>query len=369
MPHGDTTDAPVLRDGLAEAFDLVERTLQVLNDELAAVGVEGRRDGPAGPGGAAARGATDDGSVSGSGPEAHENRAVRLAAARLARARSAELHRRHAELAERFMALQASVRSTRRDAGALRRPAAGPAPVADHVARIEEATRALLGARDTDGACAAAVEAARRAVPAAAHVGLLVDTGDGPSVRATGDPLGKLACALQTRLAEGPGPDALRDGVPAVARDLRAAEVTGRWPAFAGPAVRLGLRSVAAVPLPGVSRRPTAALLWHATTPGALGATELVSARLCAAQASVALTWALQSENLVRALASRDLIGQAKGVLMHAHGVDEQAAFEMLRGRSRDTNTKLVEVARRAVEGVSRRTDPERPGEPPTDRP
>jgi AmiR/NasT family two-component response regulator len=88
--------------------------------------------------------------------------------------------------------------------------------------------------------------------------------------------------------------------------------------------------------------------------PGAFGADELARGRACAAQASMALAGALQAENLVRALGSRDLIGQAKGVLMHTHGVDEREAFEMLRLSSRNTNTKLVDVARHTVEGAPR---------------
>ncbi|MCE0763845.1 ANTAR domain-containing protein [Pseudonocardia kujensis] len=347
MPEGGTADAPVRWAELAQAFDLVERTLGVLGEELGAVGPPG--DG--------------SGSVRGSGPEAQENRAVRLAAARLARARAVELRRRHAELAERFGALHAHVARVRRESGALLRhgtgPAPGPAPAADPpdlVELLEETTRTLLTAPDADGACAAAVEAVRRAVPAAPHVGLLLAGGGGggggdgeEAVRAATDRAAELACALQVRLGQGPGPDALCDGTPVVVPDLGAAEAETRWPAFAGPATRLGLRSVAAFPLVASPRQPAAALVLLAPAPGAFGAAELVRGRLCAAQAAVALAGALQAENLVRALGSRDLIGQAKGVLMHTHGIDERAAFELLRRGSRDTNTKLVEVARRVV--------------------
>ena len=48
---------------------------------------------------------------------------------------------------------------------------------------------------------------------------------------------------------------------------------------------------------------------------------------------------------LERALDSRAVIDQAKGVLMAVHGVDADAAFAMLVDRSQRTNTKLRAVA------------------------
>ncbi|GAA4693206.1 hypothetical protein GCM10023215_33020 [Pseudonocardia yuanmonensis] len=350
-----TTDGTGLWADLAHAFDLVEHTLRVLDAELGGVGAAD---------GASVRTGGGSGTIQGSAPEAQENRAVRLAAARFARARSEELCLRHAELVERFAELHDSVARVRRTAEALRRN--GPAPdgraaadgddtdAADGtdgsglVGVLEEATRTLLGASDAERACTAVVETTRRAVPAALHVGLLVQS-PGPAVRAATDELAGQACALQVRLGEGPGPDALRTGEQVVVQDLGAPEAAARWPGLATPATQLGLRSVAAVPLVSAPRQRRAALVLHAPAPGAFGEPELARARLCAALASVSLAGALQADNLQRALASRDLIGQAKGVLMHTHGIDERAAFEMLRHGSRTTNTKLVEIARHVL--------------------
>src|SRR3984957_3726531 len=51
------------------------------------------------------------------------------------------------------------------------------------------------------------------------------------------------------------------------------------------------------------------------------------------------------------AFGRRALIERAKGILMERHSVDEDAAFEMLRERSRADNRKLVDLAAAVVDG------------------
>jgi AmiR/NasT family two-component response regulator len=50
------------------------------------------------------------------------------------------------------------------------------------------------------------------------------------------------------------------------------------------------------------------------------------------------------------AFGRRALIERAKGILMERHSVDEDAAFEMLRERSRADNRKLVDLATAVVD-------------------
>jgi AmiR/NasT family two-component response regulator len=50
------------------------------------------------------------------------------------------------------------------------------------------------------------------------------------------------------------------------------------------------------------------------------------------------------------ALGNRDVIGQAKGILMERHGVTADAAFSVLSRVSQAENLKLAEIARRFVE-------------------
>jgi AmiR/NasT family two-component response regulator len=56
-------------------------------------------------------------------------------------------------------------------------------------------------------------------------------------------------------------------------------------------------------------------------------------------------------QDLEGAFGRRALIERAKGILMERHSVDEDAAFEMLRERSRVANRKLVDLAAAVVDG------------------
>ncbi|WP_200828373.1 GAF and ANTAR domain-containing protein [Mycobacterium sp. 3519A] len=67
--------------------------------------------------------------------------------------------------------------------------------------------------------------------------------------------------------------------------------------------------------------------------------------RVFAAHSSVAWNSARREEQFKRALASRDTIGQAKGMIMERYGVDAVQAFEVLRKLSQDSNVPLVQVA------------------------
>jgi AmiR/NasT family two-component response regulator len=56
-------------------------------------------------------------------------------------------------------------------------------------------------------------------------------------------------------------------------------------------------------------------------------------------------------QDLEGAFGRRAVTERAKGILMERHSIDEEAAFEMLRGYSRSTNRKLVDIASAVVDG------------------
>ncbi|HSJ50154.1 MAG TPA: ANTAR domain-containing protein [Actinomycetota bacterium] len=53
--------------------------------------------------------------------------------------------------------------------------------------------------------------------------------------------------------------------------------------------------------------------------------------------------------DLEGAFGRRAVTERAKGILMERHGINEQAAFDMLRDESRRTNQKLVDIAEAVV--------------------
>ena len=59
---------------------------------------------------------------------------------------------------------------------------------------------------------------------------------------------------------------------------------------------------------------------------------------------------AAENEQLRRALATRDVIGQAKGILTERYNIDATAAFDLLIKLSQDSNSPVTEVARTLIE-------------------
>jgi AmiR/NasT family two-component response regulator len=55
--------------------------------------------------------------------------------------------------------------------------------------------------------------------------------------------------------------------------------------------------------------------------------------------------------NLEGAFGRRAITERAKGILMERHGIEEEAAFNMLRDHARRTQRKLVDVAEAVVSG------------------
>lgn len=56
-------------------------------------------------------------------------------------------------------------------------------------------------------------------------------------------------------------------------------------------------------------------------------------------------------EQLETALDRRTVIERAKGILMERHGVDDRAAFELLRDHARGTNRRVLDVANAVIGG------------------
>jgi hypothetical protein len=152
---------------------------------------------------------------------------------------------------------------------------------------------------------------------------------------------------LQSQLGEGPCVTAADDPPPSgivLAQDL-AGEDAHRWPRFAPAAVERGFRSIMSVGL-SVDGTQRSALNLYAGDPWVFDASAQLTAGLFGLQAAMLLHGADHAARLGHALETRDVIGQAKGILMERFTVDDEEAFRLLVTSSQDTNMKLVDVAR-----------------------
>ncbi len=169
---------------------------------------------------------------------------------------------------------------------------------------------------------------------------------------------------MQSQLNEGPCITALSDppddGV-VHARDLGARPDTDHWPHFAPLAVEQGYRSLLSTQL-GTTGGIRAALNLYSHEAGAFDETSRTIAGLFGVQAAILIYGVSHAAQMQQALGTRDVIGQAKGILMERFDVDDDRAFQMLVRSSQETNLKLVNVARWLTSPAGR----ERPGPPPT---
>jgi GAF domain-containing protein len=158
--------------------------------------------------------------------------------------------------------------------------------------------------------------------------------------------------ALQLRLVEGPCFDAIEQRSTYYAEDLHD---EARWPNFAREAVDGGVRSVLALHL--ASDTFPGALSLYARYPHAFGVIDRGKAVILATLAGVAISSAQehaeerrQIHNLTAALVSREIIGQAQGILMERERVVGDEAFDILRRASQHLNRKLKEIAQDLVD-------------------
>lgn len=191
------------------------------------------------------------------------------------------------------------------------------------------------------------IEAAQT-IPGAQYAGLTVVNRRGEvSTRASTHRWPSLLDEIQQRYSEGPCVVAAWDHHTVHVADL---SMETRWPKYRADAIAATpVRSILAFEL-FTSDQTFGALNVYADAPHAFDAEALEIGIVFATHA--ALVWdSVRRENSFQsALASRDLIGQAKGMLMQQFNVDAVRAFQLLKRVSQESNTQLVDIARRVVE-------------------
>jgi transcriptional regulator with GAF, ATPase, and Fis domain len=158
---------------------------------------------------------------------------------------------------------------------------------------------------------------------------------------------------LQQRFREGPCIDAATGDSVVVSNDLRG---DVRWPRFAKAAVAAGVHSLMSFQLYTHNARMGALNLFGLKPEAFTAEFEAVGAML-ATHAAIALIADDVRLQFQSALASRDTIGQAKGMIMERFNVGPARAFELLTKLSQDSNTRVADVA---AQLVSRGAEPKK---------
>jgi ANTAR domain-containing protein/GAF domain-containing protein len=201
---------------------------------------------------------------------------------------------------------------------------------------------------DVDQCLAEVIETAPQVVPGAQYAGItLAHRLAGISTPAATHRYPVLLDKIQQQHQEGPCLSVAWEHHIMRIDDL-AAET--RWPRYARQAVaETPIRSILSFEL-SVTSHSLSALNFQAEQPRAFDHESVELGLIFATHTALAWTMLRRDEQFRSALASRDIIGQAKGMLMERFNLDAVAAFNLLTRLSQQTNAKVVDLAQRLVD-------------------
>ena len=184
----------------------------------------------------------------------------------------------------------------------------------------------------------------------AAAAGLMLAGEDGAlQVLASTSEESQLVEVLQQQSGAGPCVDCYTTGTPITIRDI--AGTKDRWPEFKDAATSQGFRSVHAFPM-RLHGRTIGAMNLFRTEVGELTAEDVAIGQALADVSTISLLQqrtiresAVVNDQLQKALNSRILIEQAKGMVAHVENIDTNEAFQRLRSYARANNRNLHETA------------------------
>jgi transcriptional regulator with GAF, ATPase, and Fis domain len=199
-----------------------------------------------------------------------------------------------------------------------------------------------------DTALAEVTHSAVSAMPGAQYAGITVASRNGKVHTASAtDRYAEILDKIQQRHEEGPCLSAAWEHHVIRIDDMT---LEDRWPAYCRDAVdETPIRSVVSFQL-FADHHQMGALNFYSEQPGAFDEEATEMGLILATHAAVAWTVVRRDEQFRSALASRDIIGQAKGMIMERFKIDAVQAFELLKRLSQSSNTPLVVVARQLVE-------------------
>ncbi|MFD0926359.1 GAF and ANTAR domain-containing protein [Williamsia deligens] len=162
-----------------------------------------------------------------------------------------------------------------------------------------------------------------------------------------GGELSQLFADTQWDSGSGPGIDAVVGGREVLVDDV---DTEPRWPdLMALVRARTPIKSMLCVRI-ALADRDLGILVLHSERRHAFRRADAELASLLGVHAAVAVSTARRADQFTQALASRDVIGQAKGMVMERFDVDADRAFAILARLSQETNTPVAVVARRLVD-------------------
>jgi GAF domain-containing protein len=225
-------------------------------------------------------------------------------------------------------------------------------PYSELTRDFTETARILFSAGGVVGTLAQVVALAVETIEGCDYAGLFIAEGTVITTPVSTDALVNEIDAFQRESGEGPCLDAMAQQRMVYANDL---SDDARWPRFGPDAARHGVRSALALPL--TTADAVGAINLYARFPAAFGVLDRAKGVILASLAIVALSsaYSLEDEerrvgNLHLALGSREIIGQAQGILMERERISADQAFDVLRRASQRLNIKLREVAQNLVD-------------------
>jgi GAF domain-containing protein len=187
-----------------------------------------------------------------------------------------------------------------------------------------------------------------KAVPAAQYAGITIALRGGKV--ATASATGRYPALLddiQQRHKQGPCLSAAWEQHTMQIRDMATEE---RWPAYCYAAMQASpIRSIMSFQL-FADQHTMGALNFYADQPHAFDDDAVELGLILATHTALAWSLVRRDEQFRSALASRDIIGQAKGMIMERFTIDAVEAFELLKRLSQNSNTPLALVAHQLVE-------------------
>ena len=204
----------------------------------------------------------------------------------------------------------------------------------------------MAGSPTLDDALQRALELAIDIVPGCEQAGISLQRDKRVETPASVGPLAQACDRLQEQLGRGPCITALREADVVRIDDILVDE---RWPDFAEGAAQLGLRSMFACRL-ATTREVLGALNLYSSEPYAFDADSENLALGYATHVGLALSAIDKEKNLRKAMDSREIIGQAMGILMERHRITASQAFDLMVHVSQRSNVKLRAIAEELVQ-------------------